>query len=328
MPACHFEHDYFKGVEMPLPELQKLRQSAFLLGLDALHQAAHGKNQTAVEDVAAMFGIARHIHDPVMISFLTAANMEKDAARVLSGILSLTQPRPEDLARLTFDEKTSYRRYVYRCCQMEEPGVGLSLYALLFAPSLAGPSAQAVREMVTPENSTLSTEQAFGLTILQSPVYRVFFLSDDLAGYRRSMQRIQDLAERPYYEAAKDWQAFNQSLKTHPPGIFASIILPAADRCAAVAGEADAARQMSRLALTMIAFHAKNNKYPDRLDELAPDYVPSIPRDPFDGQPLRMKREIKGLLLYSIGRDLKDDGGVPYDAHKQGDIVFRLPDRK
>jgi len=31
--------------------------------------------------------------------------------------------------------------------------------------------------------------------------------------------------------------------------------------------------------------------------------------DPFDGKPLRFKRLANGYMIYSIGRDLHDDGG-------------------
>ena len=49
--------------------------------------------------------------------------------------------------------------------------------------------------------------------------------------------------------------------------------------------------------------------------------------DPFDGQPLRMKRDGKDLLLYSIGANLRDDGGSPGASPYEGDLVFRVRGR-
>ena len=103
------------------------------------------------------------------------------------------------------------------------------------------------------------------------------------------------------------------------------IILPAADRCAITAADADAARQLSRLALAMTLYRAHNKDYPAKLEDLVPRHLHSLPRDPFDGQPLRMKRDGAGVVLYSVGRNLKDDGGIAWNAEKkEGDIVFRL----
>ena len=51
-----------------------------------------------------------------------------------------------------------------------------------------------------------------------------------------------------------------------------------------------------------------------------------MPRDPFDGQPLKMKRIGQGAVVYSIGPDMVDNGGVPFDWQKQtGDIIFTAP---
>lgn len=60
------------------------------------------------------------------------------------------------------------------------------------------------------------------------------------------------------------------------------------------------------------AFSADHGHYPDRLDALAPRYLQSIPVDPYGGGAFRY-RPLNGgdaFLLYSIGEDLKDNGGV------------------
>ena len=43
-----------------------------------------------------------------------------------------------------------------------------------------------------------------------------------------------------------------------------------------------------------------------------PEFIPKIPLDPVDGQPLRYRRNADGtFLLYSIGENGQDDGGNP-----------------
>ncbi|MCP4377762.1 MAG: hypothetical protein GY794_16495, partial [bacterium] len=55
-----------------------------------------------------------------------------------------------------------------------------------------------------------------------------------------------------------------------------------------------------------------------------------IPIDPFDGKPLRMARDKNGgVILYSVGPDIKDDGGQTLGNGKTtGDITFRLAPKK
>ena len=81
-----------------------------------------------------------------------------------------------------------------------------------------------------------------------------------------------------------------------------------------------------RLAQTAIAleqFRAPNgDHYPAGLAELAAQLA-TASNDPFDGQPLRYHKTATGYQLYSIGADLKDDGGQRESAGK-GDLVFEI----
>ena len=53
-----------------------------------------------------------------------------------------------------------------------------------------------------------------------------------------------------------------------------------------------------------------------------------VPRDPFDGQPLRFRRSNGRFLIYSVGEDRTDDGGkVEWSSYKPGmDYGFQLWD--
>jgi hypothetical protein len=74
----------------------------------------------------------------------------------------------------------------------------------------------------------------------------------------------------------------------------------------------EAARQLTVTAIALRRFQLKNGNYPEKLSQLTPDFLASVPLDPVDGQPLRYRREQDGwFLLYSIGEDGKDDGGDP-----------------
>jgi hypothetical protein len=60
-----------------------------------------------------------------------------------------------------------------------------------------------------------------------------------------------------------------------------------------------------------------------------PDFLPRLPIDYADMQPLRYRREQEGYVLYSIGRDGEDDGGKHAEegfswsrANEQLDAVF------
>jgi hypothetical protein len=90
-----------------------------------------------------------------------------------------------------------------------------------------------------------------------------------------------------------------------------------------VAAEGDAQRDLARLAVAAAAFRDKEGRPPAAVEELAPKYVPLVPRDPFDGKPLRMVARDGVVIFYSVGPDQKDDGGKPRDdQNRTGDVTF------
>jgi hypothetical protein len=57
-------------------------------------------------------------------------------------------------------------------------------------------------------------------------------------------------------------------------------------------------------------YYLSHGDYPESLDSLAPAFLPSIPLDLVDQNPMRYRKTVDGrYLLYSIGFDLTDDNG-------------------
>jgi len=53
------------------------------------------------------------------------------------------------------------------------------------------------------------------------------------------------------------------------------------------------------------------NTLPASLAQLVPELLAAVPPDPFDNQPLRFRKlPTKGYVVYSVGKDRKDDGGI------------------
>jgi hypothetical protein len=63
--------------------------------------------------------------------------------------------------------------------------------------------------------------------------------------------------------------------------------------------------------LAIRAFHQERAVYPDRLANLVPAELPTVPVDPFSGRPLVYRETKSGYVLYSVGPDGRDDGGAP-----------------
>ncbi len=67
--------------------------------------------------------------------------------------------------------------------------------------------------------------------------------------------------------------------------------------------------EIETLAVALACYHAEYGRWPSELDELCPSLLNAIPIDRFSGKPLIYRLSDKGYLLYSIGKNRRDDGG-------------------
>ncbi len=108
-----------------------------------------------------------------------------------------------------------------------------------------------------------------------------------------------------------------------------SLLMPAAGRVSDAVDRADQAYRNLTLAFAIHAFKKDTGRYPPKLTDLAPKYLPSVPNDLFSDKPLVYKPTADGYLLYSVGVNGKDDGGRTYDDKPAGDdLVVRVPRSK
>jgi hypothetical protein len=313
LPACSFDRSIPDFTKSDVSPQAQLPHCARLLALAAIVKAAHGDAAGAANDLVAIRGIARHLAAPTFMAVLQAASVEKLAAETLEEVLALLPLAAADLDRLTFGRDDSYRKKMARALRMDEVASGLSCFSLVAGEDFADRS----------ETDRDATGAIFKM--LPRSVWRVFFLREDLAAYRRRMHELESLTAKPYYEARQGWQAERQSFRTDRGGFVTYEIVPAAEKLAYAATEADAARQLSRLALAAAAYRNQTGRLPAHPEELTPAYLDQMPTDPFDGRPLRMTPDGEGLILYSVGPDMTDDAARAYNpADKTGDILFRL----
>ncbi len=126
-----------------------------------------------------------------------------------------------------------------------------------------------------------------------------------LDSYVKYMGHAIDAAGKPYAPQAKP--------PTHDPGLdqMESVGDPIY-RVKFEADRADNALMIVQLALQ--AYRKDNGVYPNKLLDLVPGDLPSLPADPFSpSNSIRYVRTGSAYILYSVGPDGKDNGGAPID---------------
>jgi hypothetical protein len=80
-----------------------------------------------------------------------------------------------------------------------------------------------------------------------------------------------------------------------------------------------------RVACALERYRLAEGQYPTKLAELVPRFADALPHDLINGWPLHYRRTNDGrFLLYSVGWNEQDDGGVPGDRDT-GDWVWQAP---
>ena len=70
-------------------------------------------------------------------------------------------------------------------------------------------------------------------------------------------------------------------------------------------------------------YRLAHGQYPETLEALVPQFAEKLPHDIIGGQPLKYHRTTDGrFVLYSVGWNEKDDGGVSRDGTPEGDWVW------
>jgi len=77
------------------------------------------------------------------------------------------------------------------------------------------------------------------------------------------------------------------------------------------------------IACALERFHQAHGKYPENLDALVPNYAETLPRDVINGEPFKYRPSAgEGFVLYSVGWNQKDDGGVASNTPSDADWLW------
>ena len=117
------------------------------------------------------------------------------------------------------------------------------------------------------------------------------------------------------HDVLRHLAAFDAELKVHqgpfhPHHRLVDVMAPAFSSVIERTFEADAIRRQAVIACALERYYLQNKSYPAALVELVPTLLAAVPADPMDDKPMRYRKTDDGrYMLWSVGFDLKDDGG-------------------
>ena len=303
MPGYYVKVDYLKG---EFPRLIPYKNAAGLLALDARNKAANGEIDASLKNIMAIRLMAAQLKNtPALVAVIMAAAVQQIGTRTVENILSEGQPIPAGVVEKPIDDTVGLHEAFIHALRMNE--------ALMAFTS----------------TSQLSIHSIDWWIPLGDRWYRPLFLYNELIAAREIMLEAHTIAAKPYYQSIGDWERWEKSAKS-ARGIITAVSVPFYGKGIEIKIlAAEAGVGLTNLAFAASAYQADHDAYPDSLEDLTPNYISHIPTDPFSGKPLKMTSVEGGLVLYSVGADLRDNGGAKEYDHKleskevnSGDITF------
>jgi len=319
-PNGRFPLNYSDPIGMELPHLAKLRHAACLLKLEAMLATDDKDFDKAVESIHAMLAAGDTLRqEPVFISQLMRNICHSMTVETLHYLLSTGTLTEDQLSRLNslfsnqVDSQAFSRglqgEYIVGMAYFDQPERLAESYSNMmgFDKYIPGSS----RTILRMASMTGWTEA-------------------DRSRYLAHVNTINTISRLPVYEAIPALETLENQAdrrRSWMPTISGMLFFPLA-RAVYSFGRDQAQMEFASAAIALERYQLFASKLPDRLDELVPSFLDSVPQDPFDGEPLRYRRTENGYLVYSIGYNQRDDGGAATppnaDRHKEGDLLFTL----
>jgi len=329
-PGSHYDPD--RGMySILLPHVAELRLLAKMLAIDFRRALDEGDETMALHDIEAIIGIARHLREtPVLINHLVSLAITQMALdRVIE---SLPTPNgkglDQELDRLAatletiedehfrlqlHGERYWFQDFMQRVYTDDGAGDGRVTPQGLKLLDEMVELTRSVTVGQLPSNNPSWSEviadfrPAMGLMIAGR--------GEILAEYDRLMSLTEADAETPLWlrggsvlnSQLGQWTSSPSDRLRYMPLV---LLMPAIGH---VPVRGDLVRQnldAARTAVALARFRRQHGSWPQTLDELVPSFLSEIPKDQFDGLPLKYRIGATSPVLYSVGNDREDGGGV------------------
>ena len=303
---CRFSINMSPGPGMLMPHLAKLRHAARILYLEAILKTEDGDAEGAVQAVSDSLAVGNSLrNEPILISHLVQIACDSLSRASFERILSRTELTDAQLVSL---------RDAFRKAEapegMTRAFVGERCQGIARFESTATPSAMVLKLM--------------GLADMEAKEY-MDIMNIYIASAQASSTERQELSR----EITKRIHELPRWC------VFSAMFLPALDRSIYEDSYDSARLRCAATAAVVERYRLANGRFPGQLSDITPEYIAEIPTDPFTASPLLYKMTDEGCVIYSVGQDGKDDGGIEFETDADGrrksarlDLPFRLLKRQ
>jgi hypothetical protein len=315
---CRFPVEFEMGFSALLPNAQKMRTVSRLMVLRGRVAMAKGDAEQAVESVEAQFGASRALsHQLLLIEHLVRLATASVALREVESLVSGGDPpgvqlTGEQLARLQRHMDALDFQHGLTESLIGERGMGYHTF-------------HHMEQMAGSEFSGRPNPGEGSLTRPADCAIYLGFVREMVAASRESWPAALDAAKQT--EIRLQQLAGSRNPLERYNAMVTLLVMPATAKSFEATGRNLALREAMLAAVAAERHRLAHGKLPAKLTDVVPEFLPGVPTDPFDGQPIHMADKGDALLFYSVGKDRKDGGGAEKEHSGEPDVVVRLKKR-
>lgn len=313
--TARFPVDFSSGFATLLPQTQSLRSGARVLTLQFQVHLHRGETSQGVDCILAEIALAGALdREPLLVSQLVRLAIMGIALRDLQTLVEQAEVSDADLLRL----QAALRKMELQSC----------LKQALAGERTVGYMACVDPQRMGAEGGGVTPQEAQKIAL--RPPQRV----KDAAKMLELNLRIAKGADESLFAALRASQESEAELKAMMQNPLTRLnymltlqLMPAYSSSTSAFARAGSKRDCAEAAIAAEVFRRQQGKWPSSLEELVPEFLPTLPLDSFSNQPLKLAVTPEEFKVYSVGRDGKDDGGVLTDR-EEPDMGFVFPLRK
>jgi hypothetical protein len=309
-----FDVDWDKGHLVSLKHIRYLRDLSGLMRIEAVVKARKGDMPGALEDVRLMFRLRRLIDDdPLQYSKLNAVSSDMRAEIALRAVLLFGAPDRASVGRITAELADREERNRMTDMLLGETAFGIQFFGAMRRNPTALLRLNDMYGDVSSDESVRGSRPS-ATARLAAVLFRLAWIPPmDECEYLTAMRSLRAWSRQDLAASATTPPALpNAAGLSDLQHIVAADLAGGISRIRVLEADSDARIRMVPIVLALALYKAGTRAYPSSLDPLVPGYLPAIPVDPYDGQPLRYRQSGTAYRLYSVGEDKRDSGGVQY----------------
>jgi hypothetical protein len=327
-----------------LPHISSARLAATALSARAMLRLGEGHADQAWDDIMTIYRIARHVGSaPTLVEGLVSFAVEGIAGRAAVRVVQLGKFKSDDLAQIRQDLAT-----LPSAAQMRKK---LNLFErLCFLDAVCAVARNGVSSIRTLTDLEFAEKRRPNALNRLSSIAINWDVS--LRAGNDQFDRLVAALDAPSrHERNKLLAKFDEDVSQLPAkfkevpalfavlfsprkvisekvsNVFSALMLPALTAVVQAEHRAATSFVLVELSIVLERYRLDHAGYPQKLADLSPKYIAVVPNDKFADRPMMYKRTDSGYLIYSVGKNGKDDDGLTYnDRDEADDVVIATPD--